>query len=541
MNEGTVMPTPARRIALALTLALAACAGGSQAARQGLPPSAPDWVVRGSRIVDGGMVGVGSVRGIANAPLAQDTARSRARAEIAKMLEVYSASLMKDYQASTTAGSASDEAQQVEQAIKTFSAQLLQGTEQKDMWLDDETGTWFALVALDFEKSRAVAATAARMDGGLRQWVEDNGDRVLSDLEADMAERRRPAPAPAEAEPPPATPAPARDEEDVASGARPAWIDGACARDRYLCGVGDGASVADADAAARGALALIFEANVRTVTESFQSAAREVSSRTGETWREVEEVKEHALVTSEKLVPMSEIRERWRAPEGRVWSLAIVERARAARALEEQIRSLDASIARELERARGAARELDRLPILRRALTALGEREAKNADLRVVRPSGRGLPSPVSVQDVLALIAGTRRELRFGLALAGAGALRLRDCLEAALTEAGHRLEAVEVDDDGRRAPRLRGAFDVLVEGVVRTTPRGRIRGSEVVQANLTLRIKNGQTGRTLRTLTGSEKGTRPTREGAASTAAFKVCQDRVPAMVKEVDRAFGR
>src|SRR5210317_2006372 len=100
----------------------------------------PEWVMKGSGAFGGeaGRVfyGVGSVSGIKNHALARTTADNRARAEIAKIFEVYSASLMKDYMASTTAGdmSASSEEQHVEQAIKTFSAQTLSGVQVVDHW-----------------------------------------------------------------------------------------------------------------------------------------------------------------------------------------------------------------------------------------------------------------------------------------------------------------------------------------------------------------------------------------------------------------------
>ena len=53
---------------------------------------------------DKAFYGVGAVSGVMNKPLARTTADNRARAEIAKVFETYSASLMRDYAASTTAG-----------------------------------------------------------------------------------------------------------------------------------------------------------------------------------------------------------------------------------------------------------------------------------------------------------------------------------------------------------------------------------------------------------------------------------------------------
>lgn len=81
--------------------------------------------------------GVGIASGINNKALARSAADDRARAEIAKTLEIYVAVLAKDYMASTTAGdmSVSTEEQHVEQALKTFSKTTLHGAIIVDRWM----------------------------------------------------------------------------------------------------------------------------------------------------------------------------------------------------------------------------------------------------------------------------------------------------------------------------------------------------------------------------------------------------------------------
>ena len=121
---------------LALSLALVACGGSkSQSAPADTQAGVqfPDWVNKGSGAFTGdgkkAFYGVGMAGGIKNQSLAMTTADDRARAEVSKVFSVYSASLMKDYMASTTAGdmTASSEEQHVEQAIKTFSANTMSG------------------------------------------------------------------------------------------------------------------------------------------------------------------------------------------------------------------------------------------------------------------------------------------------------------------------------------------------------------------------------------------------------------------------------
>lgn len=154
----------------------------------------PEWVMKGSGAFGGeaGRVfyGVGSVTGIKNHALARTTADNRARAEIAKIFEVYSASLMKDYMASTTAGdmSASSEEQHVEQAIKTFSAATLSGVQIVDHWFHPD-GTVYALAQLDLENFTNNLEKMKELNEKVRDHVRKNAERVHMDLEKEEEKR----------------------------------------------------------------------------------------------------------------------------------------------------------------------------------------------------------------------------------------------------------------------------------------------------------------------------------------------------------------
>ena len=154
----------------------------------------PEWVLKGSGAFGGeqGRVfyGVGSVSGIKNHALARTTADNRARAEIAKIFEVYSASLMKDYMASTTAGdmSASSEEQHVESAIKTFSAATLSGVQIVDHWFHPD-GTVYALAQLDLENFGNALDKMKELSAEVRDYVRKNAERVHMDLEKEEAKR----------------------------------------------------------------------------------------------------------------------------------------------------------------------------------------------------------------------------------------------------------------------------------------------------------------------------------------------------------------
>jgi hypothetical protein len=173
-------------LALLLVIGLVACGG---------PPT---WVKKGSGAYneksDKSFYGVGSVVGVRNEPLAWDTAENRARAEIAKTFETYTAYLMRDYAASTTAGdfSRNSEEQNVERAIKTFSAVTLNGVKPIDRYKDDKTGTYYVLTKLSLEDMKNNLDQAKELNSQVRDYVRKNADRLFERLEKEEEKRATP-------------------------------------------------------------------------------------------------------------------------------------------------------------------------------------------------------------------------------------------------------------------------------------------------------------------------------------------------------------
>jgi hypothetical protein len=541
-----------RALAFGIAAMLSACGGGK--AQQGggsftKAKNAPEWVNRGSRVEKGSIFGVASAGGIKNTDLARETAANRARAEISKILEVYSASLMKDYQASTTAGDmkASSEEQHVQQAIKTFSAQLMTGVEAREYWLDADANTWYVIAELNFEKSRELAAQRAQMRDTMKDWVAKNGAKVLADLEKDTASNPPPS-NPPPSEPPPSEPPPSNPRSNPppavegpaakVGGPAPGWTQGNCDQQRYLCGVGDGRDKTTADTGARAELARIFQSNITSVAKSFEGASRQISSKTGETWAETQNVSQFSMVSTDKQISMSEILERWDDGKGRMWSLAVIDRAQAGSALRDQIQQKDSVVGSEVDRAKGASDKLQKLKALKSAVAALAQREALNSDLRVIQKSGQGIPSPHNIGEIVAMLDSAAEALSIGIALSGTGADKVQACLEEAMTGKGYQVQSNTVEDEDDN-PSVSGRFDVLIKGTVKNEKRDPINGTQIVNTTLTLKLINGKTQQILRTFTGQEKASRPSIQAAASTSAFKVCQKQVPNIVSDIDRYF--
>ncbi|NDY41297.1 hypothetical protein G3N55_00335 [Dissulfurirhabdus thermomarina] len=173
-------------------LVLAACAKKAPEVPSAYAPGAPEWVVKGSGAFesDHGKVfyGVGSASGIRNASLLRMTAQNRARNELAKILQVYTASLMKDYMASTTAGEPgiSSEEQHVEAAIKTVTSQTLSGVEIVDTWMDPRTGELFTLARLDLDAFTDAIEKSRDLDAKVKDYIRRNAERLHGELDREL-------------------------------------------------------------------------------------------------------------------------------------------------------------------------------------------------------------------------------------------------------------------------------------------------------------------------------------------------------------------
>lgn len=187
---------------LALVLPVIGACGGTNTEKGVITPGGPvveypEWVNKGSGAFGGEkkvFYGVGSAGGIRNHSLARTTAENRARNEIAKVFEVYSASLMKDFQESVTAGdfSASDESQMVSNAIKTFTQQTLNGVEIQEHWIHPVDGTIYALARVDLDGFMDSLQKAKDLNAAVRDRVKRAAEKSFADLEAEEAKHANP-------------------------------------------------------------------------------------------------------------------------------------------------------------------------------------------------------------------------------------------------------------------------------------------------------------------------------------------------------------
>lgn len=155
---------------------------------------APDWVKGGCPSGKKGkaICSVGSIGGTRNVSLAREVAIERARAQMARSLQVMVMSMLKDYQATTTGGqefgtSAADE-QHVILVSKTLTDRTLSGTEIVDSWVSS-TGTYYALVVLDVEKFKDTVSKIQNLSESVRKAVIERADRAFGELDREIEKR----------------------------------------------------------------------------------------------------------------------------------------------------------------------------------------------------------------------------------------------------------------------------------------------------------------------------------------------------------------
>ena len=179
-----------------LPLLAVALLAGCASKKEEVAPAAssqPAWVNKGSGAFSGEMgkafYGVGSAWGMKNPSLLRSTADNRARAEVARIFKTYTASLMKDYSASTMAGNPDEtsEEQHVEQTIKTFTKAELAGVQIVDHYKDPDTGELFALARMDLSTFENYMKQARQLSEAVRQRVVEHAEKAFEDLAREEA------------------------------------------------------------------------------------------------------------------------------------------------------------------------------------------------------------------------------------------------------------------------------------------------------------------------------------------------------------------
>ena len=162
----------------------------------------PAWVLSGGGAFTDkqgkAFYGVGSATGIKNFSLQRQVADDRARADLAKVFEVYTETLTKDYQAHTTAGSfaTSTEEQNSEAAVKVVVSSTLRGVMIVDHFEIPERQEFISLARLDYDAFKRNVEQAEEfkvLPQRVREDIKERADALHEEMEAEakkLAENR---------------------------------------------------------------------------------------------------------------------------------------------------------------------------------------------------------------------------------------------------------------------------------------------------------------------------------------------------------------
>ena len=162
----------------------------------------PKWVISGggafTDVKGKAFYGVGSATGIKNFSLQRQVADDRARADLAKVFEVYTEALTKDYQAHTTAGSfaSSTEEQNSEAAIKVVVSSTLRGVMIIDHFEIPERQEFLSLARLDYDaftQNLERTEEFQQLPSKVRDDIKERADALHKEMEAEakkLAENR---------------------------------------------------------------------------------------------------------------------------------------------------------------------------------------------------------------------------------------------------------------------------------------------------------------------------------------------------------------
>ena len=149
---------------------------------------APKWVLKSNGAFKDGeervFYGIGSASGIENYSLLRTASENRARNEVAKVFEVYMASLMREDAASTISErfNSSSEEQHVEQAIKAVVAVTLSGVKIVDHWEQPAKGVIFSLAKLNLDEFGENLERMKELNSHVKDYIRENAKKLHEEL-----------------------------------------------------------------------------------------------------------------------------------------------------------------------------------------------------------------------------------------------------------------------------------------------------------------------------------------------------------------------
>ncbi|MCC6748971.1 MAG: hypothetical protein IT371_15030 [Deltaproteobacteria bacterium] len=314
-------------------------------------------------------------------------------------------------------------------------------------------------------------------------------------------------------------------------GTRPHPMDdrpGGFAELEYLTAEGRGTTEMLCEQDARGNLAKIFISQIQQVSTDWQGHFSKVGPM-GSMRVEAMSVSQITQVATDKTLQGTRVVHRGAAPEGGVKCLGVLERAPVEANLRSEIDRLDGEIGTYLRAGDAATSATDKFMNYKNAMLAMQRREALNVDLRIVNSRGVGKPPPTDWGALVAKFTSAKGKIKIGLIIQGTEARKIQTCMAEELTK--QDISVIEGSSD----------VDIMVHGQLKYARAGYVLGSEMVRADINLRLADIENGKTLAAFTDYVKVGRPELQQSVQLAVARLCMQAVPQLVSKVRAALRR
>jgi hypothetical protein len=149
-------------------------------------PTTPDWVLKGAGAFkeekERAFYGQGMATAeIKDKALRQEAADNRARADLMRIFDIYTAYLMKDY--------AGPDGQLIERACKTFSAGYITGAQIIDRFIEPN-GTIHSLIKLDLATFKKAMQLSKELSVSARAYIQQKADEIFDELKKEEEKHR---------------------------------------------------------------------------------------------------------------------------------------------------------------------------------------------------------------------------------------------------------------------------------------------------------------------------------------------------------------
>lgn len=250
--------------------------------------------------------------------------------------------------------------------------------------------------------------------------------------------------------------------------AKPGWVEGASSEyppAQYLIGVGQADNRNGATDQAYAAVARIFKAEVAAQAKDWESYLLIENRGSSNTERRLT-LDTVTKVSTDKVLENVRIMDAWYdSNKGLHYALAAMSRPQAEASLMERMATLDRTVEADVTESRQTTDKLAKIRNLRRASRNLVLREAYNADLRVIRPSGQGIAPAYRVNELTnELEQFLATNLVLAIQVVGDHAEPIQRALTEGLIREGLQVTTNTSNGDGT-SPEL------LVRGTVRLWP----------------------------------------------------------------------